>query len=241
MSWYANWFDTEYYHQLYQHRDDDEAGLFVKAISEKYPPSKFPFLCDAACGKGRHAISFNEQGFKVDAFDLSENSIAEAQKTKKDNLRFFVHDILENFGNEKYDLITNLFTSFGYFETEIHDVHALTFISEALKWDGIFIQDYLNARMVKPDVKWHQTKRGNLTFRTKKTISGDKVIKDIEVLDNGEKHTFQEQVKLYTFEHFKKFYEMSGLELLETFGDYQFNPFDEGDSKRLILVGRKAR
>ena len=138
MAWYQNWFDTDYYHSLYQHRDESEAEQLVQKISDSFPAAKYPFLCDAACGKGRHAKSFADKGFKVDAFDLSANSIAEAKKFEAPNLHFFEHDITQDFGFEKYDIITNLFTSFGYFDLGILDLKSLSSIHDALKHEGFF-------------------------------------------------------------------------------------------------------
>ena len=30
--WFADWFNTPYYHTLYKHRDDQEAELFIKRL-----------------------------------------------------------------------------------------------------------------------------------------------------------------------------------------------------------------
>ena len=43
-----------------------------------------------------------------------------------------------------FDLVVNLFTSFGYFQQEGDDVKVIESISRALKNDGILILDYLN-------------------------------------------------------------------------------------------------
>jgi 2-polyprenyl-3-methyl-5-hydroxy-6-metoxy-1,4-benzoquinol methylase len=44
-------------------------------------PEKAKVL-DLACGKGRHSIYLNQLGFDVIGADLSENSIAEANKNE---------------------------------------------------------------------------------------------------------------------------------------------------------------
>ena len=51
----------------------------------------------------------------VVGIDLSENSIVSAKKMENSNLQFAVHDMREVFENH-FDIATNLFTSFGYFE-----------------------------------------------------------------------------------------------------------------------------
>lgn len=239
MAWYQNWFDTDYYHSLYKHRDENEAERLVQKITESFPPQKFPNLCDAACGKGRHAKSFADKGFHVDAFDISANSIAEAKKMEAPNLHFFEQDITQDFGLEKYSIITNLFTSFGYFDLSLFDLKALSSINDALKFEGVFVQDYLNANLVQADDKWQVQELDGYLFRTKKMIEDNKVIKKIEVVDDGKKHEFQEQVTLYRLRDFDQMYKTSEFEILNVYGDYNFNNFVPEESPRLILVSKK--
>jgi len=239
MSWYKNWFDTEYYHSLYQHRDESEAEQLVQQIANTFPSADFPSLCDAACGKGRHAKSFADKGFKVDAFDLSANSIAEAKKLVAPHLHFFEHDITQNFGVDKYHIITNLFTSFGYFDMELFDLKSLSAINDALKFDGVFVQDYLNANLVQADDRWQTKKLDGYTFRTKKIIEDNKVKKNIEVVDNGVKHEYQEQVSLFKLRDFEQMYKTTQFEILNVYGDYNFNNFVPDESPRLIIVSKK--
>lgn len=238
MSWYANWFDTTYYHTLYKHRDEQEAFAFVDQLSEKFTPEKYPYLCDAACGKGRHALRFFEQGFKVDAFDLSEQSIQFAKNLEKEGLHFFEHDITQPFATQKYNMVTNLFTSFGYFDTEISDLQALSAIVESLKSDGVFVQDFLNANLVQADRQWNKKEMNGITFRTKKTVEDGFVRKAIEVIDRGEIHTYNEQVRLFSLKDFERLYQMVGLEITDVYGDYKLSKFDPLESPRLILVSK---
>ena len=61
--WFVSWFDTEYYHTLYKHRDDTEAHDFVKNLVSFLKLTQNDTILDLACGKGRHAIYLNQLGF----------------------------------------------------------------------------------------------------------------------------------------------------------------------------------
>ena len=87
MSWFANWFDSKYYHMLYKNRDLNEAKLFVKNLISKLNFNEGKIL-DVACGKGRHARLFNQLGFNVVGIDLSLNSINEAKIFENNKLKF---------------------------------------------------------------------------------------------------------------------------------------------------------
>lgn len=116
MAWFKNWFNTHYYHLLYQHRDDVEAQAFVARLLSNLALKPQADILDLACGKGRHARFMAQQGYHVVGIDLSEASIAEAQQWANEQLQFYVQDMREVFRTDSFDLVCNLFTSFGYFE-----------------------------------------------------------------------------------------------------------------------------
>ena len=61
MSWFANWFDSPYYHTLYKNRDEREAQVFIDNLINYLQILKGSKLIDIACGKGRHAKYFNQK------------------------------------------------------------------------------------------------------------------------------------------------------------------------------------
>lgn len=92
-SWYKNWFDSPYYHLLYQHRDEEEASQFIRTLINYLKPIHNSTMLDIACGKGRHSIALAEMGFDVTGIDLSWASIEEAKKSEHDKLHFYQHDM----------------------------------------------------------------------------------------------------------------------------------------------------
>src|SRR5688572_19479368 len=92
-TWFKDWFNSPYYHQLYFQRDDAEAAAFIDKLIDHLQPSPRSMMLDVACGKGRHSIQLASKGYFVTGIDLSEDSIIEAKKFETDNLEFFVHDM----------------------------------------------------------------------------------------------------------------------------------------------------
>ena len=90
--WFKTWFDTKYYHVLYQNRNDDEAELFMKNLLSFIELKKNSKILDMPCGKGRHAIFLNKLGYDVVGADLSENSIEYAKNIPIEHftLRFMI-------------------------------------------------------------------------------------------------------------------------------------------------------
>ena len=149
MQWFEEWFDTPYYHILYSNRDYREAENFLNLLTGFLKLEKKSSIIDLACGKGRHSIYLNKLGYKVLGLDLSEQSISYDKKFENESLEFRVHDMRNRIESEPVDAVFNLFTSFGYFETEEEDKSVFRSVSEVLKSKGYFVLDFLNAEYVK--------------------------------------------------------------------------------------------
>lgn len=238
--WFAEWFDTPYYHLLYKHRNFDEAALFISNLLNYLQPGKKAVLLDACCGKGRHALYMNKAGFSVDAFDLSENNIRLAQQNQTATLQFYKNDIRTPLFLNKYDIVFNLFTSFGYFENEADNISAIKALSDSIKPEGVLVMDFLNAhKTIDNMVEKEQKKVGELTFNIKRKVKNGFIVKQISFEDNGRKFKFEERVKALYENDFKKYFNLAGLKLFKTAGDYHLNDFNKTTSDRLILFAKK--
>mgnify|MGYP000453829180 CR=1 FL=1 len=140
-NWFQSWFDTPYYHILYKQRNNTEAENFIRKLVTYLETDKNQSILDLACGKGRHSIFLNSLGYKVKGVDLSSQSILEATKYANDRLEFEIHDMRTPL-DTKYDLILNLFTSFGYFESDEENVKMLNSVEKTLKLNGTFVLDF---------------------------------------------------------------------------------------------------
>jgi 2-polyprenyl-3-methyl-5-hydroxy-6-metoxy-1,4-benzoquinol methylase len=238
--WFEEWFDTSYYHTLYSHRNYEEAELFIQNLCNHLQLPLGSKVLDFACGKGRHSYYLNRLGFDVLGVDLSFNSIAEAKKMQKDGLRFAVSDIREVIPGEEFDAILNLFTSFGYFNSLDENLKVMHAIQRMLAPEGIFVIDFMNAKkVIQHLVKAETIYRGDLAFKITRKHEDGQIIKTIDFTDKDQSFHFEERVQSICLADFEELINKAGLQLLEAFGDYDLNTFDEGTSDRLILVGKK--
>lgn len=239
-NWFEAWFDSPYYHILYKNRDEKEAESFISNLLNYFNPPKTSFLLDVACGKGRHAFYMNKLGYKVDAFDLAENSINYAKQFENSTLHFFANDIRNSLKTEAYDYAFNLFTSFGYFVNEKDNIAAICAISKSLKTNGVFVLDFMNTQKVVKNMLKQETKIiKDIHFNITKKIVNHFIVKEIEFSDKGKNYTFIEQVKTLYLNDFLNYFAKANLKVTVIFGDYNLNAFDENNSDRLILVATK--
>jgi len=236
--WFTDWFNTSYYHILYKERNDVEAQLFMRNITEILSLDKATHILDLPCGKGRHSVFLNSLGYRVTGSDLSENSIIAAKKHENDTLKFNVHDMRVPF-SEKYNAVFNLFTSFGYFEDDKEDLLILHNIKNGLTKEGVFVFDFLNAAIVKENLVTKETKVvDGITFNITREISNDFIIKRISFFADAENHSYTERVKYLDLEKMTYYLEKVGFKIEHTFGDYYLNSFNSKISNRLIIVAK---
>jgi SAM-dependent methyltransferase len=101
-------------------------------------------LLDLACGTGRHARAFAEQGWEVTGVDYSPDLLERARAAAPE-LRFVEADMRTLDLDERYDAVTCLFDSIGYPQTDEGVVAALASARRHLAPGGVLAVEYLHA------------------------------------------------------------------------------------------------
>ena len=242
MKWFENWFDSKYYHILYQNRDNQEANLFIKNILTVLEPQQDSQFLDLGCGSGRHSIQINKKGFHVDGVDLSKKSLEKAIDYQNEKLKFYQEDMRNINSIDKYDIVLNLFTSFGYFDNDKD--HELVFqkIFKALKNNGYFIIDFFNAKKILKTHPKHIFEKkilNNIMFEIEKNHDSQFIYKKIKITDGGKTYVYHEKVRLITKQKFLNYFKNLKINLKSTYGDYHLNKYNSTSSDRLILIFQK--
>lgn len=244
MSWYEGWFDSEAYDLVYAHRDESEAQQLVNLIEREIAPESGAHVIDVGCGRGRHARIFARRGYDMTGVDLSTEAIQEARhRARQENLdvRFLQGDMRDPVCDGCADGVVNLFTTFGYFEDDVENREALAAMATALRPDGWFFQDFLNAPRVIETLEPTDTREvQDVTIRQQRWVEDGRINKKITLERNGTVKTYRESVRLYTVEDLTTMYEAVGFELVDTYGSYDGTPYT-ADSPRLLLYARKRR
>ncbi len=241
-TWFATWFDSSYYHLLYQHRDDTEAQFFMDRLVDYLAPAPDSRLLDLACGKGRHSIYLAQKGYDVVGVDLSPESIAHAQQFEHDRLHFATHDMRQNLALAPFDYVLNLFTSFGYFPSEGEHVQTLQAMRHSLRDDNSrLVIDFFNAPQVIAQLVLKEEKTlPGITFQLQRYVENGYIVKDIRFEDQGQAYHFQERVRAFDLADFERLLPQANLRLLETFGSYDLQPYEAQHSPRLILLAERC-
>ncbi len=239
-SWFEEWFNTHYYHMLYKHRDDHEARVFIDALFDELAPVPQWHVLDLACGRGRHARYVHHKGVKVTGLDLAESNISYASRYLEEGLQFQVADMRKPYGQNEYDLILNLFTSFGYFDNWEDNLSALQQAKRALKPGGLLVIDFLNVDLVREKlIPSEELRIEDYQFQINRSMNEQRILKTIDLKEpNGKEHHFKEEVWALSLDDFQTLFKACDIELISTWGSYNLAKFEARKSERLILLAR---
>ena len=234
--WYLDWFNSPFYHLLYKERDSSEATYFMNNLINKLQIDKNSSILDLACGRGRYSLYLSNIGHKVTGIDISKENISEAKKNESDKLNYILHDMSYPL-NQKFYLILNLFTSFGYYEKDTDNLSVIKSIKSNLETDGQAVIDFFNIDYILDNLVEKEEKNIDKTkFIINRYLENDLLVKDISILLNNKSYKFQEKVKAYRMDDFLAMFKNCNLKLKEIYGDYKLNSFNKNSSNRLIMV-----
>lgn len=244
-TWFEDWFADPRYLKLYSHRNLVEASGAVELILQRSRLKAPADVLDLACGAGRHAVALARHGFKVTAVDLSATLLNAAHHNAEEHgveIDFIQSDMRAIRFENRFDLVVQLFTSFGYFATREEDAEVLHHVRRALRPGGWYALDlidpaWLEGHIVPENMTWME----GASVVERRAIEGDRVVKQIEIRgDDGDVAHFSEQVRLYKPQEIDTMLRSAGLEPVEWFGNYEGEPFDPATSPRMLILCRAS-
>lgn len=241
-----NWFERSFredYVLVYRHRDDAAADSEVANLLARLPIKPTGRILDLCCGNGRHSRALARRGYEVVGVDLSPVLLKLAEEQNNyPNLRFVRCDMREITFQEEFDIVVNLFTSFGYFSTDAENEAVVQNMARALKAGGEVVIDYLSPAYVQANLVPESVKEADgMEIREERWIENGFVKKRISIRDDrtSEPREYREQVRLYSAEQMSGMLERAGFGRIQVFGDYRFEPYAADRSPRMIFYAVK--
>jgi len=236
--WFEEWFGEEYL-RLYPHRNEADAerlvGLITSTIDLRVPAR----VLDIACGAGRHARAFEALGHRVIGLDLSRPLLRRAREVCRAPL---VQGDIRTlpFRSRSADLAVNLFTSFGYFESDQDHQRALAEMVATVRPEGWFVLDFLNAAWVRRTLVPNDTMSldGIMVAVERRLEDGGRFVVKTITVPGGRR--FRERVRLYERAELIAMLDAARGRVRAAFGSYDGEPPTE-DRPRVVLFAEVGR
>jgi SAM-dependent methyltransferase len=246
-AWYVNFFGEDYLN-IYRHTlTTERTEKEVAYAAQRLALDAGARVLDLCCGTGRHSVLLAKRGYKVTGLDLSQSYLELARRAAVDSkveLDTVPADMREIPFNDYFDAAINMYSSFGYLESEAEDLKVLESISRSLKRGGRLLLDMLNrewavANYIQND--WHAEADGTLyvEHRALDLASSRMRVRFIIVDPNGGRHdSIGHDIRLYSFTEMIRLLERVGFGGIEVFGGFDGEPYGI-KTRRMILSARK--
>jgi len=244
--WYTSFFDDEWLQSIALHIPPERTAREVDFLVEALRLEPGARILDLACGHGRHSLELARRGYRVTGLDLSEPSLAIAREAaEREGLQVeFLHgDMREIPFVAEFDAVINMFTAFGYLESEAEDQRVLDGVARALKPGGAFLMDTINAlwlfRHFRP-FEWQELKGGTLLLekRAYDPLTGRHNATWLLIHPDGRRHQQQGSFRLYTLVELAAMLRRAGLTVEATWGDFEAGEYGL-DTRRMIVLARR--
>ena len=241
------WFETAFgrlYPLVYAHRDDDSAFREIEGLTRllHLSGSRLKTL-DVCCGAGRHTEALEGLGLDVLGIDLSMVLLEKGASRPVLRGRVVQADMRALPFGTGFELLTNLFTSFGYFSEDGDNEQALCEMARVLVPGGRLVLDHMNRPAVERGlVPEDSEERDGLKIRRTRKIEGKRVKKEIhvDIIAEGEHIHLQEDVRLYTPSEMQGLLEAAGLEDVRYYGDFDGGALTMESPRMIALAVKKG-
>lgn len=226
--------------------DEQVAGM-LSLVEEAYDYTPTSVL-DIGCGTGRHVVFFAERGIEAHGLDISTEYIERAQNRATaadvaDATSFYARDMRELDGiSQTYDLLTCVYTSFGFFDDETNAA-LLDAFADRLNPDGVLLLEVPNkegylaswsgsdvGRPHEGAVHAEQHEYDPVTSRATATIFA---IEDGTYLGKG-----KFEVRFYAPIELQQLFDRAGFSDIRLFAGFDGEELTR-ESNRLLIIGRK--
>ena len=215
---------------------------FIERVLGLPPDSQILDLC---CGHGRHLVELASRGYQMTGLDLDPLFLEMAHHAAQGRdlqVRLEHRDMRDIPYTDEFDAIINIFTSFGYLESDEEDRKVLNGVAKALKPGGLFLmelvcRDYLVRIFRSQD--WYETPAGVrvLEERTFDPLAGRNNVRQIAIYSDGRQSEAHHSLRVYTLTELAKMLENAGLKIEATYGDTPEDPYTF--DSRLAILARK--
>lgn len=202
-------------------------------------------VLDLCCGPGRCALALKRRGFEVTGVDRTAFLLGKArERGLAENLDIeWVQEDMRRFNRPNhYDLLINMFTSFGYFENKDEDRRVLRNMYESLKPGGVCLIDTMSkeilAKIYQPHIA-RELPGGSLLVERPEILEDWTRVKCRWVFVHEDRVVrLKLEHTIYSGQELKERLEAAGFSRLLLYGDLDGRAYGP-DAERLVVVARK--
>lgn len=246
--WYVDFFREGFYYRSWApadrfQRTEREVDFIVEALGLPAGTS----VLDVCCGEGRHTVALARCGYRMSGLDLSAAHLRLARRAGKEagvSVRWHRADMRDIPWQGEFDAAINMFTSFGYLESDEEDFKVLAGVAGALKPGGRFLMDTINREMLVRRWEargWQEGADGTLLLEERRFdfLVGRQRNRVLSIDPGGTRREREIDLRMYTLKELADMLSRAGLTVRQTWGGFDGREYGL-DSRRMIVLAEKA-
>ena len=229
---------------LFNHQRQVRAKAEVDKIEKLLQVEEHARILDLCCGNGRHSLELSERGFDVTGVDRTaayiERARLEAEKRGLD-VAFVIGDMREYCAPNNFDIVMNLFGSFGYFEDPDADRGVVESVHASLRTGGRFLIETQGKEILARDfLEKDWSEEGDLLILSEKKIGQNwgRIETRWIVIRGTERIEHRVSVRSYSAVELSSLLTACGFAEVRVYGSLDGTKYDQA-AQRLVVVGRK--
>jgi SAM-dependent methyltransferase len=208
----------------------------------KIPPKTR--VLDLCCGVGRHSLELARRGFSVTGVDRTQSYLEQARQQAKQeglSIEFVREDMRHSRRPDTFDLVINMFTSFGYFEDQEDDRKVARNIYDSLKPGGVLLMEMSGKEIVAREFRehdWHEID-GVYWLEERKVIDNWKQMLNRWIMfKDGKRYEHTVCSRMYSATELRAVLKEAGFQKMNVYGGLDGRPYD-GMAARLVVAAYK--
>ena len=256
-----DWFTSEdfwinYAPIMYDDKLWEEAPTVADYVTKIAGLRQGDSVLDAACGVGRISVELAALGMEVTGVDITKPVLEAAAQSAQDEgvpLTLLNQDLRTFTTDKKFDCAINLYTSFGYCDSEEEDLQILRNIAAALKSGGTFIMECTSSETAAMYfTEGEEFERAGFKVRTEFSVEGAWeglrsrwILTPLSSNDSPTAatattkffdHTYVQ--RLYSAPDLCKKMLTCGFSSAKAYGDFDLSPYDQ-HARTMIIVAHR--
>ncbi|MGW4239453.1 class I SAM-dependent methyltransferase [Streptomyces sp. NPDC004749] len=243
MHWYEDdGFWSDFSETMFSGRRRAETAALVarSPLLDFAPGSRVLDLC---CGPGVYLVPLARRGYAVTGVDLSEVMLERAGAACADagvEVRLVRADMLTHVEPESYDVVLNVFTSFGYFDDPGDNLQVLRNAHDSLVPGGRLVIDVMGKEVLAGWIGRPQLVElddgGYVVQRDTVLDDWSRLRTDWTLVRGGTAREASITSFLYSGAELRSLFEEAGFTKVGCYGDFDGSPYDQR-ARRLIVSG----
>ncbi|TGB15662.1 class I SAM-dependent methyltransferase [Streptomyces sp. MZ04] len=203
-------------------------------------------VLDLCCGPGLYLVPLAGRGYTVTGVDLSAEMLKRARtvcETAAPEVRLVRADMLTHVEPASYDVVLNVFTSFGYFDDPQDNFRVLTNARDSLVPGGQLLIDVMGKEVLAGWIGRPQLVELDGAYVVQRdTVLDDwtRLRTDWTLVRDGIAREASITSFVYSAAELRALFEAAGFTDVECFGGFDGEPYDQ-HARRLIVRGTKPR